>query len=76
MDMRNLLFAAVEIFIGDTTTDVYTHEDNAQSLIMTQTISSQFTPWIKQYYSKDIWFCEEIHKHGVKLKKIATMEQQ
>ena len=49
MDTRNLLGAAVELFIIYDTTNVSIHEDNYRSLIMAETLSTQFSPWSKQY---------------------------
>ena len=51
------------------------HEDNSGSLVLAETLPPQFTPRRNHYSSKTIWFCEKIHKHEVKLKKIATVEK-
>ena len=54
---------------------VSVHEDNAGALILAETIPPQFTPRSKYYAIKTVWFREEIHKRGVKLFKIDTVEQ-
>ena len=54
---------------------VSVHEDNAGALILAQTIPPQFTPRSKYYAIKTVWFREEIHKRGIKLLKIDTVEQ-
>ena len=80
------LFAVVDIVkeVGDVvglpTKDlismhVSVHEDNAGALILAETIPPQFTPRSKYYAIKTVWFREEIHKRGVKLFKIDTVEQ-
>ena len=57
------------------TMHVSIHEDNAGALILAETISPQFTPRIKYYAIKTVWFREEIIKRGVKLLAIASAEQ-
>ena len=54
---------------------VSVHEDNAGALILAQTIPPQFTPRSKYYAIKTVWFREEIHKRGIHLLKIETLEQ-
>eukprot|EP00956_Cyclotella_meneghiniana_P021875 scaffold40516_cov93-Cyclotella_meneghiniana.AAC.5 len=67
--------------VGLETDDVATmhvsiHEDNAgAALVLAETFPPQFTPRSKYYAIKTVWFCEEIHKRGVKLFKIDTIEQ-
>jgi hypothetical protein len=51
------------------------HKDNSGALVLAETLPPQFMPRSKYYAPKTIWFCEEIHKHGIKLKKIETIEQ-
>ena len=58
-----------------TTMNVYIHEDNAVALVLAETFPPQFTPRSKWYALKTVWFCEEIHKRGIKLLKIETAEQ-
>jgi hypothetical protein len=55
--------------------NVSVHEDNLGALVLAETLPPQFTPRSKYYATKTIWFCEEIHKHGIKLEKIETLEQ-
>ena len=55
--------------------NVSVHEDNYVVLIVEETLPPQFTPWSNPYSSKTVLFLEEIHKSGVRLKKIAAMEQ-
>ena len=43
--------------------------------VLAETLPPQFTPRSKYYATKTVWFREEIHKHGIKLLKIATAEQ-
>jgi hypothetical protein len=47
------------------------------ALVLAETLPPQFTPTprSKYYATKTIWFCEEIHKWGIKLLKIDTTEQ-
>jgi len=58
-----------------TTMKVSIHEDNTDVLVLAQTIPPQFTPRSKYYAVKTVWFHEEIQKRGVKLLKVATIEQ-
>jgi len=57
------------------TMHVSIHEDNAGALVLAETLPPQFTPRSKYYAIKTVWFREEIHKRGVKLLKIDTIEQ-
>ena len=54
---------------------VLVHEDNLGALVLAEMFPPQFTPRSKYYAIKTIWFCEEIHKRGIKLTKIDTKEQ-
>ena len=58
-----------------TTMHVSIHEDNAGALVLAETLPPQFTPQSKYYAIKMVWFREEIHKRGIKLLKIETVEQ-
>ena len=58
-----------------TSMHVSIHEDNAGALVLAETIPPQFTPRSKWYALKTVWFHEEIHKRGIKLIKIETLEQ-
>ena len=51
------------------------HEDNAGKLVLAETIPPQFTPRIKYYAIKTVWFREEIQRPGVQFVKIKTLEQ-
>jgi hypothetical protein len=51
------------------------HEDKSGALVLAETLPPQFTPRSKYYATKTIWFGEEIHKRGIKLKKIERSEQ-
>ena len=75
MDMVQSLAVAVGIPAGDVNMKVSVHEDNLGALVLAETLPPQFTPRSKYYATKTIWFCEEIHKRGIKLLKIATTEQ-
>ena len=66
---------AVELPIGDTTMNIYIHEDNAGALFLAKTLPPQFTPRSKYYASKTIWFLEEINTRGIKIFNIDTVEQ-
>ncbi len=55
--------------------NVLVHEDNSGALVLAETLPPQFTPRSKYYATKTIWFREEFHKHGIKLKKIETSEK-
>ena len=50
------------------------YEDNAETLILSQTLPSQYIPQSKQYSIKPIWFHKEIVKRDIKLVKIETIE--
>ena len=76
MDMTNILGEAVGLVVGDNKMNVSIHEDNYGAFILTETLPPRFNPWSKHCDSKTIWFCKDIHKHGVNLKMIATMDQQ
>ena len=53
---------------------VSVHKDNSGALVLAEMLPPQFTPRSKYYATKTIWFHEEIHKCGIKLKKIETSE--
>ena len=55
--------------------NVLVHKDNLGALVLAETLPLQFTPRSKYYATKTIWFCEEIHKRGIKLTKIETSEK-
>ena len=75
MDMVASLGEAIGLPIGDTKMKVSIHEDNAGALVLAEMLPPQWTPRSKWYATKTIWFREEIHKRGIKLLKIETMEQ-
>jgi hypothetical protein len=50
------------------------HVDNAGALVLVKTIPPQFTPRSKYYVIKTVWLREEIHKQGVRLLKIETVQ--
>ena len=58
IDIKISLGKAVGMPIGDTTMNVYIHEDNAGALILDKTLPPQFTLRSKYYASKTIWFRE------------------
>eukprot|EP00804_Cyclotella_cryptica_P012616 CCRYP_020783-RC/>CCRYP_020783-RC protein AED:0.23 eAED:0.20 QI:0/-1/0/1/-1/0/1/0/82 len=55
--------------------NVTIHEDNAGALVIPDTLSPQFTPRIKHYVIKMIWFREQIVFSGIRLFKMDTVEQ-
>jgi hypothetical protein len=75
IDMVTSLTSSVHLPIGETTMNLSVHEDNSGALVLAKTLPPQFTPRSKYYASKTIWFQEEVHKRGVKLLKIDTVEQ-
>ena len=75
IDMVEALTTSVHLPIGETTMNLSVHEDNSGALVLAKTLPPQFTPRSKYYASKTIWFREEIHKRGIKLLKIDTVEQ-
>ena len=75
MDMVAKLGPAVGLEVGQTTMNVSIHEDNAGALILAETLPPQYTPRSKHYAIKTVWFREAIVKRGIKLLKIATIEQ-
>ncbi len=66
MDIVQLLADAVGIPAGDVNMRVSVHDDNLGALVLAKTLPPQFTPHSKYYATKTIWFCEEIHKQGIK----------
>ena len=74
IDIKISLGQSVGLPIGDTTMNVSIHEDNAGLLILAKALTPKFTPRIKYYASKTIWFREEINKRGIKLLNIDTVE--
>ena len=75
IDMVKELARAMGLQSGDVNMNVSIHEDNSGALVLANTLPPQFTPRSKYYATKTIWFREEIHKRGIKLKKIKTREQ-
>ena len=75
IDIVKSLAKAVGLPAGETSMNVSIHEDNAGALVLAETLPPQFTPRSKYYATKTIWFREEIHKRGILLKKIDTLEQ-
>jgi hypothetical protein len=55
---------------------VSVHEDNAEALVLAQTLPPQFTPRSKYYAIKTVRFREEIHRRGIHLLKIETAAEQ
>ena len=75
IDMSHALGAAVGLPVGDATMRVSIHEDNAGALILAEKLPPDFTPRSKYYAVSTVWFREEIHRRGIKLLKIDTVEQ-
>jgi hypothetical protein len=75
INMVKELTQSVVLQAGDMNMNVSIHEDNSGALVLAETLPPQFMPRSKYYATKTIWFREEIHKHGIKLKKIETSEQ-
>jgi hypothetical protein len=75
VDMVNNLAQAVGLQSGKVNMNISVHKDNLGALVLAETLPPQFTPRSKYYATKTIWFREEIHKRGIKLKKIETSEQ-
>jgi hypothetical protein len=75
IDTVKELTQSVGLQAGDMNMNVSIHEDNSGALVLAETLPPQFTPRSKYYATKTIWFCEEIHKRRIKLKKIETSEQ-
>jgi hypothetical protein len=75
MDMVASIGPVVNLEVGDTSMNVSIHEDNAGALILAETLPPQYTPRSKHYAIKTVWFREAIVKRGIKLLKIATVEQ-
>jgi hypothetical protein len=55
--------------------NVLVHKDYLGALVLAETLPPQFTPRSKYYATKTTWFCEEIQKRGIELKKIETSEK-
>ncbi len=75
IDMVRDLAQAVGLQSGDVNMNISVHKDNSGALVLAEFLPPQFTPRSKCYDTKTIWFWEEIHKRGIKLKKIETSEQ-
>jgi hypothetical protein len=75
IDMVDDLARAVGLQSGGVNMNVSVREDNSGALVLAETLPPQFAPRSKNYATKTIWFWEEIHKRGIKLKKIETSEQ-
>jgi hypothetical protein len=74
INMVESVTCQVNLPIGETTM-ISVHEDNSGALVLVKTLPPQFTPQIKYYAIKTIWFCEEIHDRCVQLLKINTVKQ-
>jgi hypothetical protein len=75
IDMVKELTQSVGLQAGDMNMNVSVHKDNMGALVLAETLPPQFMLRSKYNATKTIWFCEEIHKHGNKLKKIEPSEQ-
>ena len=75
IDITQELGAAVGLPVDPATMQVSIHEDNAGALVLADMIPPQFTPRAKTYHVKTIWFREEIKRRGIKLLKIASVDQ-
>ena len=71
--MTKSLGKSVGLTIGETKINFYIHEYNYRALILAKTLPQQFTPQIKIYAAKTVWFCEKIVKRGIKLCNIDTV---
>jgi hypothetical protein len=71
MDIVQSLADAVGIPAGDVNMRVSVHDDNLGAMSR----PTPFTLRNKYCATKTVWFCEEIHKQGIKLLKIDTTEQ-
>ncbi len=75
LDMVCSLALATNLPIGNTTMNVFIHEDNLGALVLAKTLPPLFTPQSKYYAIKTIWFCEEIFKRDIQSNKINTVKQ-
>ncbi len=75
IDMVHSLAETTNLSIGNMTMNISIHEDNSGALVLAKTLPPQFTSRSKYYAIKTIWFCEEIFKRDIQLKKINTVEQ-
>ena len=75
IDMVDDLARAVGLQSGGVNMNVSVHEDLSGELVLAETLPPQFTLRSEYYATKTIWFREEIHKRGIKLKKIETSKQ-
>ncbi len=58
--LLSALGPAVGMPVRETTMKVSIHKDNAGALILAQTLPPQYTPRIKHYAIKMVWFWEKI----------------
>ena len=75
MGIAAYLSEAVGLPMVDTTMNFSTHEDNADALVLEDTLPPQSTSYNKHYETKNIWFSEDIVKPSIKLFKIDMFEQ-
>ncbi len=75
IDMVESVTCLVNLPIGETILQLSVHEDNSGALVLAKTLPPKFTPRIKYYASKTIWFREGIHKRCIKLLKINSVKQ-
>ena len=65
----------VDLYFDTTYIYVSINEDNAEGLVLVNTITNQSTTLSKNYAIKTICFCEEIMNIGINLMNIDTTEQ-
>ena len=75
MDMAQMLAEYYGLEGVETQMDVSLHEDNAGALVLANTIPPEYTPRSKFYHIETIWFREQINLRGIKVNKIATVDQ-
>ena len=75
MDMAQMFAEYYGLKEVETQMDVSLHEDNAGALVLANTLPPEYTPRSKFYHIETIWFREQINLRGIKVNKIATVDQ-
>ena len=75
MDLAQMFAEYYGLEKVETQMDVHLHEDNAGALVLANTLPPEFTPRSKFYHIETIWFREQINLRGIKVNKVATVDQ-
>ena len=73
-DITRYLGKSVGLPVRVPSTKVSVHKNNTGALILARTFLPKFTPHIKYYSTKTIWFREYINKRNIVLFNIVTVD--